>query len=98
MIWISATPSIVDIRGRITRSRYSVSCSWLMAGLIAARYMSANCMPVPLTITGSSNSSGSWPRTPWTLESTSVSATSGSEPSFMWTLTTLADGVDCEVT
>ncbi len=98
MIWISATPSIVDIRGRMTRSRYSVICSGVMFGLSAARYMSANCMPVPLTITGSSDSSGSWPRTPCTLDRTSVSATSGSEPSFMCTLTTLADGVDCEVT
>ena len=33
MIWISATPSMVDIRGRITRSRYSVTCSWVMFGL-----------------------------------------------------------------
>ena len=98
MIWISATPSIVDIRGRMTRSRYSVSCSWVMFGFSAARYISANCMPVPLTITGSSASSGSWPRTPCTLDSTSVSATSGLEPSFMCTLTTLAEGVDCEVT
>ncbi len=77
MISISATPSIVDILGRITRSRYSVICSWVMFGFSAARYISANCMPVPLTITGSSASSGSWPRTPCTLESTSVSATSG---------------------
>ena len=98
MISISATPSIVDILGRITRSRYSVICSWVMFGFSAARYISANCMPVPLTITGSSASSGSLPRTPCTFDSTSVSATSGSEPSFMWTLTTLAEGVDCEVT
>ena len=39
MIWISATPSIVDIRGRMTRSRYSVICSWVMFGFSAARYM-----------------------------------------------------------
>ncbi len=69
-----------------------------MFGFCAARYMSANCWPVPLTIEGSSAPSGSWPRTCWTLASTSVSATSGFEPSFICTLTTLAEGVDCEVT
>ncbi len=92
MISISATPSIVDMRGRMTRSRYSVSCSWLMFGFSAARYISANCWPVPLTMTGSSASDGSWPRTLCTLESTSVSATSGSAPSCICTLTTLAEG------
>ena len=98
MISISATPSMVDMRGRITRSRYSVSCSGFMFGFCAARYISANCWPVPLTITGSSASSGSSPRTACTLDSTSVSATSGSAPSCMCTLTTLAEGVLCEVT
>ena len=98
MISISATPWIVDIRGRITRSMYSVSCSAVMFGFCAVRYIIANCWPVPLTITGSSASSGSWPRTDCTFDSTSVSATSGSEPSSMCTLTTLADGVLCEVT
>ena len=68
-----------------------------MFGLSAARYMSAKSMPVPLTITGSSASSGSWPRTCWTLESTSVKATSGSEPSSMLTLTTETEGVLCDV-
>ena len=34
MISISATPSMVDMRGRITRSRYSVSCSWVMFGFM----------------------------------------------------------------
>ena len=97
MISISATPGIVDMRGRITRSRYSVSCSCVMFGFSAARYISAKSKPVPLTITGSSASSGSWPRTCCTLESTSVSATSGSEPSSMLTLTTETEGVDCEV-
>ena len=97
MISISATPGIVDIRGRITRSRYSVSCSCVMFGFSAARYISAKSKPVPLTITGSSAPSGSSPRTCWTFESTSVSATSGSEPSSMLTLTTETEGVLCEV-
>ena len=93
MISISATPGIVDIRGRITRSRYSVSCSWVMFGFSAARYISAKSNPVPLTMTGSSASSGSSPRTCCTLASTSVSATSGLAPSSMFTLTTLTDGL-----
>ena len=92
MISISATPGMVDMRGRITRSRYSVSCSAVMLGFSAARYISANCWPVPLTITGSSASSGSTPRTCCTLDSTSVSATSGLAPSCICTLTMLTDG------
>lgn len=92
MIWISATPSMVDIRGRITRSRYSVICSADMLGFSAARYMSAKLSPVPFTITGSSASEGSSPRTCWTLASTSVSATSEFAPSFICTETTEAEG------
>ena len=61
------------------RSAAPASCS----GSAPTRYISAKSMPVPLTITGSSASSGSWPRTCCTLDSTSVSATSGSEPSSM---------------
>ena len=70
-----------------------------MFGLLQARYISANCWPVPFTITGSSASLGSWPRTCCTLEITSVSAASGSVPSRMLH----RDGADaegrlCEVT
>ena len=89
---------MVDMRGRMTRSMYSVSCSAVMFGFCTARYMIANCMPVPLTITGSSASEGSWPRTWLTLEMTSVRAESGSAPSCICTVTTLADGRLCEVT
>ena len=98
MIWTSATPSIVDMRGRMTRSIYSVSCSGDMFGFCIARYMIANCWPVPLTMVGSFASEGSCPRTCWTFDITSVSATSGLEPSFICTVTTLAEGRLCEVT
>ncbi len=98
MISISATPGMVDMRGRTTRSRYSVSCSWVMFGFSAARYISAKSNPVPLTMMGSSASAGRRPRTCWTLDRTSVSATSGSAPSRMFTLTTLAEGRLVELT
>ncbi len=98
MICTSATPGMVDMRGRITRSMYSVSCSLDMFGFCIARYMVANCMPVPLTMVGSLASAGSSLRTCCTLDMTSVSAMSGSEPSRICTLTVLAEGRLCDVT
>ena len=89
---------MVDMRGRMTRSRYSVSCSGVIDSFWKARYRIANCIPVPLTITGSSESSGSSPRTCWTLDITSVNATSGSAPSRICTVTVETDGRLCEVT
>ena len=91
MICTCATPSIVDIRGLMTRLMYSVICSGVMFGFCTARYMMANCRPVPLTITGSLASLGNLPRTWLTFDITSVSAASGFEPSFMWTVTVLAE-------
>ena len=82
----------------MTRSIYSVSCSAVMFGFCIARYMIANCWPVPLTMVGSSASGGSSLRTCCTLDMTSVSAASGSEPSCICTVTTLAEGRLCEVT
>ena len=86
------------MRGRMTRSMNSVICSAVMFGFCNARYIMANCWPVPLTIVGSSASGGRSDRTCWTLDSTSVSAASGLEPSRMFTVTTLAEGVDWELT
>ncbi len=63
-----------------------------------ARYMIANCCPVPLTMTGSSASAGSEPRTCWTLDMTSVRATSGSAPSSICTVTVDEDGRLADVT
>ncbi len=60
--------------------------------------MSANWNPVPLTMVGSSASAGSWLRTCWTFDITSVSAASGLEPRRMFTVTTLVEGRLCEVT
>ena len=77
---------------------YSVSCSFVMFGFCIEMYIIANCCPVPLTMTGSLDASGKVPRTPWTLDSTSVSATSGLEPSFICTVTVLEDGRLDEVT
>ena len=54
-----------------------------MFGFCIEMYIIANCWPVPLTITGSLEASGKVPRTPCTLDSTSVSAMSGLEPSLM---------------
>jgi hypothetical protein len=87
MIWASATPSMVAMRGRMMRSRYSVTWVPLMRGFCTARYMMANCRPVPFWITGSSESGGRSPRTCWTFEMTSVRAASGSEPSTICTVT-----------
>ena len=98
MICTWATPSIVDRRGLMTRFRYSVTCSGVMFGFCTARYMMANCWPVPLTMTGSFASVGSLPRTWLTFEMTSVSAASGFEPSFMCTVTVLDDVALCDVT
>ncbi len=86
------------MRGRMTRSIYSVTCSAVMLGFCSARYMMANCWPVPLTMVGSSASEGSWLRTCCTFDITSVSAASGSEPSRICTVTTLADGRLCDET
>src|SRR5690606_16441274 len=93
-----ATPGIVDMRGRMTRSMYSVTCSAVMLGFWTARYMSANWKPVPLTMVGSLASGGSWLRTCWTFDITSVSAASGFEPSRILTVTVLDDGALVEVT
>jgi hypothetical protein len=89
---------MVDMRGTMTRSMYSVTCSGDMLGFWTARYIVAKVMPVPLTMLGSSASEGSWLRTCWTFDITSVSALSGSEPSCMLTVTTDADGRDWVVT
>ncbi len=84
--------------GRTTRSIYSVSCSGVMFGFCIDRYIIAKSWPVPFTMTGSFASSGSVPRTPCTLDRTSVSATSGFDPSFICTTTVLDDGRLAEVT
>ena len=88
---------MVDMRGRITRSIYSVICSEVMFGFCIARYMVAKVMPVPLTMVGSSASAGRRERTCCTLDMTSVRATSGLAPSCMLTVTVEAEGEEVEV-
>ena len=97
-ILTSATPSTVVMRGRTTRSMYSVSCSLVMFGFCIEMYIIAKESPVPLTMTGSLASEGRSPRTPYTFDSTSASATSGLAPSFILTVTVLAEGALDEVT
>ena len=89
---------MVDMRGTITRSIYSVICSGVIDGFCTPRYMVAKVCPVPFTMLGSSASCGSCDRTCCTLDMTSVSAVSGFSPSCICTVTTEDDGRDCVVT
>ena len=85
------------MRGRMTRSIYSVTCSEVMLGFCKARYIVAKVMPVPLTMVGSSASDGRRDRTCCTFDMTSVNATSGSAPSRMLTVTVDIEGDEDEV-
>ena len=75
-----------------------MTCSGFIVVERTAIYISAKSWPVPFTTTGSSASSGSWPRTCCTLASTSTSAWSGSALSSMFTETVLVPSVLDEVT